>query len=280
MRVKTIAMGWVLVGLSGAGNFAAATTTINEPARDTTAELLQGIPPAEQASSASAYRYVRHCLARRQFESFLRSDGIDPDATSSLRVRAAGMQEPLRTRFLENVRMLDARRAACAPWEQSVAPDKGALQVYLLALDNAAAGDARAAACFVALPWAEPAQGTPDHARFAGAYTAQARTLIDAGIARGSWLMVRAAAGRLNAHPHVTMTLPIEPALAYRISRLMQMGIEDPALSGTFAADARRYASSLSPAVLEVLEKDVQSQFSSVFAGRGGDMDSFTRLCD
>jgi hypothetical protein len=60
----------------------------------------------------------------------------------------------------------------------------------------------------------------------------------------------------------------------------MQMGIEDPALSGTFAADARRYASSLSPAVLEVLEKDVQSQFQSAFAGRGGDLDSFARLCD
>lgn len=125
MRVKTIAMGWVLVGLSGAGNVAAATTTINEPARDTTAKRLQGIPPAEQASSASA-----------------------------------------------------------------------------------------------------------------------------------------------------------QPALAYRISRLMQMGIEDPALSGTFAVDAPSYASSLLPAVLEVLEKDVQSQFSSVFAGRGGDMESFALLCD
>lgn len=280
MRVKTIAMGWVLVGLFGAGKVAAATTTINEPARGTTAELLQGIPATDQTSSASAYRYVRHCLARRQFETFLRSDGIDPDATSSLQARAAALPKPTRARYLERVRLIDGRRAACASWEQSVPPDNAALQVYLLALDNAVAGDARAAACFVAMPWAEPAHATPAYARFAALYTAQARSLIEAGIARGSWLMVRAASGRLNAHPHVTGSLPFEPAMAYRIYRLMQMGIEDSALSATYAVDARTHAARLSPAAVEVLERDVQSQFQKAFAGRGGDSDSFTRLCE
>lgn len=280
MRVKTIAMGWVLAGMFGAGNVAAAATSIHTPAPYADAGLLQGIPPAEQASPVSAYRYVRYCLARRQFESFLRSDGIDPDATSSLQARAAALPEPTRARYLERVRMLDARRAACAPWEQSVPPDRAALQVYLLALDNAVAGDPRAAACFVAMPWAEPLQGTRDYTRFAGIYTAQARTLIDAGMAKGRWEMVRAASDRLNVHPHVTRLLQFEPAMAYRISRLMQMGVEDPALSATYAVDARTHAARLSPAAVEVLEKDVQSQFQTVFSGRGGAVDSFTELCD
>lgn len=241
----------------------------------------QGLPQSALASYEATYKYVRRCEARRQFEDFFENQKVDPNSVRSKPEKLMQLDPDVRARYLERVAMLEERREECASWEREATREQASQQIYLSALENALAGDGMAAACFVVAPWAVPDESSPAYRRLSEIYAANAPALVESGVELGSWPMVRAAASALNSEAGMTSRLSLGPQKAYEISRLMQLGSEDAAMSQTFGYDAARYAAQISDAaILKQLDAEASRKFHSQFHGTYSESTSFTKLCD
>lgn len=240
-----------------------------------------GLPQSALVSYEATYRYVRRCEARRQFEDFFENQRIDPNSVRSKPEKLMQLDPDVRARYLERVAMLEERREECAGWEREATREQASQQIYLSALENALAGDRMAAACFVVAPWAVPDESSPAFQRLSEIYSTNAPALVESGIELGSWPMVRAAASALNSEAGMTSRLSLGAQKAYEISRLMQLGSEDAAMSQTFGYDAARYGAQISdPAILKRLDEDAGRKFQSQFHRTYSESISFTKLCD
>jgi len=241
---------------------------------------LQGLPESALVSYQATYEYVRRCEARRQFEDFFENQKVDPNSIRSNSEKLMRLDPDVRAQYLERVAMLERRREECAVWEREATREQASNQIYLSALENALSGDQVAAACFVVVPWAVPDEGSLAYHRLSDIYFANAPALVDTGVELGSWPMVRAAASALASEAGMASRLSLGARKAYVISRLMQLGSEDEAMSQAFGHDAAHYGSQISdPAILKQLDDDVIRRFRSQFHGRDSKTSSFTQLC-
>lgn len=242
---------------------------------------LDGIPIASRASYSTAYTYLRQCQARRQFETFVENSKVDPDSLQSRPEKIMQLDPDARARYLGGLAMLEDRRQECADWEKSVSLDRAYEQLYLTALESALAGDQIAASCFVVRTWPMPTKGSPEYQRVASVYVENSKGLIDSGISNGSWPVVRATAAALSSNHAVDSLLAIDSRMAYQISRLMQLGSGDSALSQTYGYDAAQFAAMIeSPMELQRLDEEARQLFQTSFRSSYAEMTSFTTLCD
>lgn len=242
---------------------------------------LDGIPIASRASYSTAYTYLRQCQARRQFETFVENSKVDPDSHQSRPEKIGQFDPDARARYLDRLAMLENRRQECADWEKNVSLDTAYEQLYLTALESALAGDQIAASCFVVRTWPMPTKGSPEYQRVASVYVENSKGLIDSGISSGSWSVVRAAAATLSSNDAVDSLLAMDSRTAYQISRLMQLGSGDSALSQTYGYDAAQFAAMIeSPMELQRLDEEARQLFQTSFRSSYAEMTSFTTLCD
>jgi len=242
---------------------------------------LDGIPVSSRSSYASAYRYVRQCQARRQFEVFVENSKIDPDSLQSRPEKIMQLDPDTRARYLARLAMLEDRRQECAAWENDVPLDVAAEQLYMTALQSALAGDQIAASGFVVKTWPMPSEGSPAYERVAKSYVENSGGLIDSGLANGSWPMVRATAAALASNHAIGSLLTVDSGTGYRISRLMQLGSGDSAMSQSYGYDAAQYAAKIkSPIELKRLDEEARRLFQTNFHSSYAEMTSFTTLCD
>lgn len=242
---------------------------------------LDGIPVALRSSHSGAYKYLRQCQARRQFETFVENSKVDPDSLQSRPEKIMQLDPDTRAGYLDGLAMLEDRREVCADWEKNVSLDTAYEQLYLTALENALAGDQIAASCFVVRTWPMPSNGSPEYQRVARLYVDNSRRLIDSGLSKGSWPVVRATAAALSSNHSVDSLLPTDNPMAYQISRLMQLGSGDNALSQTYGYDAAQFGANVgSPAELQRLDAEARQLFETNFHSSHAEMTSFTTLCD
>lgn len=242
---------------------------------------LDGIPIASRSSHSEAYKYLRQCQARRQFETFVENSKVDPDSLQSRPEKIMQLDPDTRARYLDRLVMLEDRRQECADWEKNVSLDIAYEQLYLTALENALVGDQIAASCFVVRTWPMPSAGSPEHQRVVRLYVENSKRLIDSGIANGSWPVVRATAAALSSNHSVESLLPTDSRMAYQISRLIQLGSADNALSQTYGYDAAQFGAKIgSPMELQRLDEEARQLFQTNFHSSYAEMTSFTTLCD
>ncbi|HEL3014580.1 TPA: hypothetical protein UL935_000294 [Stenotrophomonas maltophilia] len=242
---------------------------------------LDGVPVAFRSSHSEAYRHLRQCHTRRQFEAFVANSKADPESLQSRPEKILQLDPDARARYLDRLAMLEDRRQECVEWERNVPLDTAYKQLYVTALESALAGDQTAASCFVVKTWPMPSQSSPEYRRVASLYVENGKWLIDTGLLSGSWPMVRATAAALVPNHAVEPLLPIDSRAGYQISRLMQLGSRDHALSQTYAYDAAQFAANIgSPVELQRLDKEARELFQTKFRSSYAEMTSFTTLCD
>lgn len=92
---------------------------------------------------------------------------------------------------------------------------------------------------------------------------------------------MRATAAALAPSQAVEPLLSIDSRAGYQISRLMQLGSRDHALSQTYAYYATQFAAKIgSPVELQRLDKEARELFQTRFRSSYADVTSFTTLCD